>query len=64
MTNKDAFIASLFRLLRVLAAQAIAFLVAEFAGINIPILNISVGAGINAIAKYLRDKFGWDWLIL
>ncbi len=54
--------AALFRLVRVLVAQAIAFAIAETTGINIPILNISLGALINATAKYIRDKFKLEWL--
>jgi hypothetical protein len=54
--------AALVRLFRILAAQAIAFGISELAGVYIPIVNISAGAVINAIAKFLRDKYGWDWL--
>jgi len=55
---KDALI----RLGRVLLGQIIAWAVAQFSGVNIPLVNISVGAVINAAAKYLRDKYGWTWL--
>ncbi len=54
--------AALLRLVRILVAQGVTFLIAEMAGINIPFLNISAGALINAIAKYLRDKFKLEWL--
>jgi len=54
--------ASLIRLARILIAQVISFSVAETMGIDIPYLNMSVGALINAGAKYLRNKFGWTWL--
>jgi len=54
--------AALLRLVRVFIAQAITFGVAALAGINIPILNISAGALLNAVAKYLRDKYKWEWL--
>jgi len=54
--------AAFLRLVRVLAAQAISWAVLEFAGVNVPYINISVGAVINMVAKALRDKFGWDWL--
>jgi len=64
MTNKQAFIASLFRFLRVMLAQAFAFWATETAGIEIPYVNLSVGALINMAAKFLRDKYNWDWLIL
>jgi len=58
----NPILASLLRLGRVLIAQAISWAILEFAGVNIPWINISVGAAISAIAKYLRDKYGWDWL--
>lgn len=54
--------AALLRLARILVAQVIAFLITNLAGINIPVLNISAGAVINTIAKFLRDKYHWDWL--
>ena len=54
--------AALLRLVRILIAQAISWAILEFAGVNIPVVNISVGAVINAVAKFLRDKLGWDWL--
>ena len=54
--------AALWRLARVLIAQAITFGIAELAGVNIPLVNISAGAVLNAVAKFLRDKFKWDWL--
>ena len=54
--------AALLRLARILVAQVIAFAIANLAGVNIPVLNISVGAAINAIAKFLRDKYKWEWL--
>lgn len=55
-------LAALIRLGRILLAQAISWAVMEFAGVNIPYINISVGAALSAIAKYLREKYGWDWL--
>jgi soluble lytic murein transglycosylase-like protein len=55
-------LAALIRLGRILLAQIISWTVLEFAGVNIPYINISVGAAISAIAKYLREKYGWDWL--
>jgi len=54
--------AALLRLARVLIAQLVTFGIAELAGINIPMLNISAGAVLSAIAKYLRDRYGWNWL--
>ena len=54
--------AALLRLARVLVAQLISFLVLEFAGVYVPVINISVGALISAVAKFLRDKYKWEWL--
>jgi len=55
-------VAALMRLGRVLIAQAISWAALEYSGVNIPWVNISVGAAISAVAKYLRDKYGWNWL--
>jgi len=41
--------AALIRLVRVLIAQRV----------NIPYLNISAGAVLNALAKFLRDRYKW-----
>ena len=54
--------AALLRLARILVAQVVTFAVAELSGFSIPIINISAGALLNAVAKYLRDKFKWEWL--
>jgi hypothetical protein len=54
--------AAIIRLGRVLLAQVIAFGIANLTGVNIPYLNISVGAVISAVAKFLRDKYAWEWL--
>lgn len=54
--------AALWRLGRILIAQVVSWLALETAGVNIPVINVSVGAAINAVAKYLRDKFKWEWL--
>jgi hypothetical protein len=62
MTVWQMILASLMRLGRVLIAQAITFGIAELAGVNIPVVNISAGAVLNAIAKFLRDKYNWNWL--
>ena len=53
---------ALVRFARVMVAQALAFWVADLSGVNVPIINISAGALLNALAKYLRDKFKLDWL--
>jgi len=54
--------ASILRLGRVLIAQLVALAITSLAGVNIPYLNISLGAVINALAKFLRDRYKWDWL--
>lgn len=54
--------AGLIRLVRILVAQAISWAILEYAGINVPYINVSVGAGISALAKYLRDTYKWTWL--
>jgi hypothetical protein len=54
--------AALIRLARILAGQVVAFLITNLAGISIPVVNISIGALISAIAKYLRDTYNWTWL--
>lgn len=54
--------AALIRLVRVLIAQAVSWICLETAGINVPVINVSIGALINSIAKYLRDKYKWQWL--
>ena len=48
---------ALLRLARILVAQAISWGLLEWGGINIPQVNITVGAAINAIFKFIRDKF-------
>jgi len=53
---------ALLRLGRILLAQAIAWGIAELAGFNVPVINISAGAILSAVAKYLREKYGWTWL--
>ena len=47
----------IMRLLRVLAAQAISWSLLEWGGVNIPQVNITVGAVVNATFKFIRDKF-------
>ena len=48
---------AIMRLLRVLVAQAISWSLLEWGGVNIPQVNITVGAAFNAIFKFIRDKF-------
>ena len=55
---------SLLRLIRVAVAQAIGAIIASTTGITIPYVGLSIGAILNALSKYLRDKFpAWaEWL--
>lgn len=57
---------AILRFIRVGVAQGISALIVSTTGINIPYLNIGLGAVISALAKFLRDKFpSWgDWLPL
>ena len=50
-------LAALMRLARIIVAQAISWAILEWGGVNIPMVNISVGAVLNAIFKYIRDKY-------
>jgi hypothetical protein len=61
MTNLKA---AILRLARVLVAQTISWIITTWGGVTLPVIPITIGAIINAIAKYLRDKFPtWgNWL--
>ena len=48
-------LASILRLVRILVAQGLGYL--ANLPFNIPYLNITVGAVINAIFKFIRDKY-------
>jgi len=48
---------ALLRLARILVAQAISWGLAEYGNYGVPLINISVGAVINAIFKFIRDKY-------
>lgn len=58
----NPILAALLRLGRVLVAQAIAWVIAEYGGIALPWFPVTLGAAISAVAKFLRDKFKWEWL--
>ena len=49
--------AALYRLARILVAQTITWVIATWGGFSIPMVNITIGAAINAIFKFIRDKF-------
>ena len=48
---------AILRIVRVLVAQGISVLLLKYANVNVPIINITVGALINGVAKFIRDKF-------
>ena len=50
-------IAALLRLARIVVAQVISAALLEWGGISILMLNISLGALISAIFKFIRDKY-------
>lgn len=52
--------AAIWRLVRVLVAQ-IPALIAYLNGVGSPVW-VMVGAVINAVAKYVRDKYKLDWI--
>jgi hypothetical protein len=49
--------AAILRLARILVAQAISWSLLEWGGVTIPTVNITVGAAINTVFKFIRDKF-------
>ena len=49
--------AALLRLARILVAQVVSWLLLEWGGVNVPLINISVGAVVSAVFKFIRDKY-------
>ncbi len=49
--------AAIFRIVRVLLAQGITWGLAKWGNINLPIIEITVGALINGAFKYIREKY-------
>ena len=47
----------ILRFARTLVAQLIALALAEWGGIGIPIINMSLAALVTALFKWLRDTF-------
>lgn len=64
MTNWQMFWSAAWRAIRVALGQVIGILITSLSGVDIPYVNISLGVALNALAKFLRDKFKWDWLPL
>ena len=50
-------VAAILRMVRILLAQGIVWGLAAGGGNNIPVINITIGGFVNALFKYLRDKF-------
>jgi hypothetical protein len=50
-------ISALLRLVRILVAQTITWSLAEWGGLSVPIVNITIGAVVNAVFKFIRDKY-------
>ena len=48
---------ALLRLARILVAQIITWALATWGGISVPVVNITIGAVVNAVFKFVRDKF-------
>jgi len=48
---------ALLRLARILVAQTISWSLLEWGGVGIPMVNVTAGAAMNAIFKYIRDKY-------
>jgi hypothetical protein len=52
------------RFLRVLVGQLIGIAITTWGGINIPYLNITIGAVVSALFKFLREKFADSEILL
>lgn len=48
---------AILRFVRILVGQGISYALLKWGGITVPIIDITVGALISAIFKFLRDKF-------
>jgi hypothetical protein len=48
---------TILRILRVLVAQVIGLVLTTWGGVTIPYFSVTVGAVINGIFKFIRDKF-------
>lgn len=48
---------AILRFVRILLGQVISWSLAYYGNVNIPILEISIGALINGLFKYIRDKY-------
>ena len=62
MTLKEMIWAAVWRGIRIGVAQ-IPALIAYLNGSGNEWL-VLLGVAINTVAKFLRDKYGWDWLIV
>jgi hypothetical protein len=62
LTTTQMVWAAIVRWGRILIAQAIAWVMATYGGWPLPWIPLTLGAVISGVCKYLRDKYGWDWL--
>ena len=49
--------ATILRVLRILVGQTIGLVITTWGNIAIPYVGITIGAAINGLFKFLRDKF-------
>ena len=62
MTTWQMFWSAIWRAIRVSLGQIIGLIITNLSGIEIPYFNVGLGVVLNTLAKFLRDKFKWDWL--
>ena len=48
---------AIYRILRVLVAQGIGMVVETWGGVLVPYFGITIGALLNGLFKFLREKF-------
>lgn len=48
---------AILRILRVLVGQGIGIVLATFGGVEVPYFGLTVGAVINGVFKFIRDKY-------
>lgn len=49
--------AVILRIARILVGQIIGVVIVTWGGITIPYVGITIGAAINGVFKFIRDKF-------
>lgn len=58
------FLSVLYRFARVAVAQLIGLLIVQYGNISIPYFGVTVGAGVTALFKFLREKYPTSPLLL